>query len=41
MPELKNRLQADLTAALRERDELRLATLRMALAAVTNVEVAG
>jgi uncharacterized protein len=41
MPELKNRLQADLTAALRERDELRLATLRMALAAVTNEEVAG
>lgn len=41
MPELKNRLQADLTAALRARDELRLATLRMALAAVTNEEVAG
>jgi uncharacterized protein len=41
MPELKSRLQADLTAALRERDELRLATLRMALAAVTNEEVAG
>jgi uncharacterized protein len=41
MPQLKSRLQADLTAALRERDELRLATLRMALAAVTNEEVAG
>lgn len=41
MPELKNRLQADLTQAMRERDELRLATLRMALAAVTNEEVAG
>ena len=41
MPELKNRLQADLTKALRERDELKLATLRMALAAVTNEEVAG
>lgn len=41
MPELKNRLQADLTQAMRERDELKLATLRMALAAVTNEEVAG
>ena len=41
MPELKNRLQADLTKALRERDELKLATLRMALAAVTTEEVAG
>ena len=41
MPELKNRLQADLTKALRERDELKLATLRMALTAVTNEEVAG
>ena len=41
MPELKNRLQADLTRAMRERDELKLATLRMALAAVTNEEVAG
>ncbi len=41
MPELKSQLQADLTQAMRERDELRLATLRMALAAVTNEEVAG
>jgi uncharacterized protein len=41
MPELKNRLQSDLTQAMRDRDELRLATLRMALAAVTNEEVAG
>ena len=41
MPELKNRLQADLRKALRERDELKLATLRMALAAVTTEEVAG
>jgi uncharacterized protein len=41
MPELKKRLQADLTHAMRERDELRLATLRMALAAITNEEVAG
>jgi uncharacterized protein YqeY len=38
---LKQRLQADLTAAIKARDELRTATLRMALAAVTNEEVAG
>jgi uncharacterized protein YqeY len=38
---LKQRLQEDLTAAIKARDELRTATLRMALAAVTNEEVAG
>src|SRR3954466_1048254 len=38
---LKERLQADLTAAMKGRDELRAATLRMALTAVTNEEVAG
>ena len=38
---LKERLQADLTAAMKSRDELRAATLRMALTAVTNEEVAG
>jgi uncharacterized protein YqeY len=38
---LKERLRADLTAAIKERDELRTSTLRMALAAVTNEEVAG
>ena len=38
---LKERLQNDLTAAMRDRDELRTATLRMALAAVTTEEVAG
>ena len=41
MSELKDRLQADLTAAMRGRDELTTATLRMALAAVTTEEVAG
>jgi hypothetical protein len=39
--ELKDRLQADLTSAIRARDEVTTATLRMALAAVTTEEVAG
>ena len=38
---LKERLQADLTGAMKARDELRAATLRMALTAVTTEEVAG
>ena len=38
---LKERLQSDLTAALRAGDEVRLATIRMALAAITTAEVAG
>ena len=38
---LKERLRADLTAAMKARDELRAATLRMALTALTNEEVAG
>jgi hypothetical protein len=41
MSELKSRLQADLTTAMKARDELSTATLRMALAAVTTEEVAG
>ena len=41
MATLKERLRADLTDALRSRDEIALATLRMALAAVTRAEVAG
>ena len=41
MAELKGRLRADLTAAMKARDELRSATLRMVLTAVTNAEVAG
>jgi uncharacterized protein YqeY len=38
---LKDQLRADLTAAIKGRDELRTATLRMALTAITNEEVAG
>jgi hypothetical protein len=38
---LKARLQSDLTGAIRARDEITAATLRMALAAITNEEVAG
>jgi hypothetical protein len=41
MPELKARLRADLNAAMKARDELTTATLRMALTAVTTEEVAG
>ncbi|HEY2165950.1 MAG TPA: GatB/YqeY domain-containing protein [Jatrophihabitantaceae bacterium] len=41
MPELKQRLHADLNAAMKARDELTTATLRMALTAVTTEEVAG
>ena len=41
MSELKDRLQGDLTAAMRAKDEVRLATLRMTLTAVKNEEVAG
>jgi uncharacterized protein YqeY len=41
MPELKTRLRADLNAAMKARDEVTTATLRMALTAVTTEEVAG
>ncbi|RBY78314.1 GatB/YqeY domain-containing protein [Geodermatophilus sp. TF02-6] len=41
MPDLKDRLRADLTTAMKSRDELRTATLRMVLAAVSAEEVAG
>ena len=41
MAELKTQLRTDLTSAIKARDELRSATLRMALAAVTTAEVAG
>jgi len=41
MSELKDRLRTDLTAAMKSRDEVRSATLRMVLTAVTNAEVAG
>jgi len=39
--ELKERLRADLTAAMKSQDKLRTATLRMLLAAVQTEEVAG
>jgi uncharacterized protein YqeY len=38
---LKETLHADLTDAMRNKDEVRRATLRMVLTAVTNEEVAG
>jgi uncharacterized protein YqeY len=41
MAELKDRLRADLTTAIKARDELTTATLRMALTAVTNAETSG
>ncbi|MBB5103639.1 GatB/YqeY domain-containing protein [Streptomyces spectabilis] len=41
MTTLKSKLQDDLNAAIKGRDELRSSTLRMTLAAVTKEEVAG
>lgn len=41
MSELKDRLRADLTTAIKARDEVRSSTLRMVLTAITNAEVAG
>ena len=41
MSELKDRLRADLTTAMKARDSLRTGTLRMVLTAVTNAEVGG
>ena len=41
MAELKERLRADLHAAMRARDQVRMRTLRMALTSITNEEVAG
>ncbi|MFI0510631.1 uncharacterized protein YqeY [Streptomyces canus] len=41
MTTLKSKLQEDLNAAIKGRDELRSSTLRMTLAAITNEEVAG
>jgi uncharacterized protein len=40
-PELKARLRNDLNTALKARDEVTTATLRMALTAITNEEVSG
>ena len=41
MTSLKERLRADLTTAMKSRDEIRASTLRMVLTAITNAEVAG
>jgi uncharacterized protein len=41
MAELKARLRSDLTEAMKAKDKLRTATLRMVLAAITNEEVSG
>lgn len=41
MSALKERLRVDLSAAMKARDDVRTRTLRMALTAVTNEEVAG
>jgi uncharacterized protein YqeY len=39
--ELKERLRTDLTSAMKARDEVRTATVRMVLTAITTEEVAG
>lgn len=41
MAELKDKLRADLTAAMKSQDKLRTATLRMVLAAIQSEEVSG
>ena len=41
MAELKDNLQADLTASIKARDEVTSATIRMVLAAITTEEVSG
>jgi uncharacterized protein YqeY len=41
MAELKDRLRADLTAAMKSQDKLRTATLRMLIAAIQSEEVSG
>ena len=41
MSALKDRLRADLTTAMKARDNVRSGTLRMVLTAITNAEVAG
>lgn len=41
MTTLKSKLQDDLTAAIKARDELRSSTLRLTLSAITKEEVAG
>jgi len=41
MAELKDRLRTDLSAAIKSRDNVTVATLRMALTAITTEEVSG
>ncbi|BBX89019.1 GatB/YqeY domain-containing protein [Mycolicibacterium boenickei] len=41
MAELKDKLRADLTSAMKSQDKLRTATLRMMLAAIQSEEVSG
>ena len=41
MPTLKDQLRADLTTAMKTRDETRTRTLRMALTSITTEEVSG
>ncbi|MET3961652.1 uncharacterized protein YqeY [Marmoricola sp. OAE513] len=41
MSTLKDQLRADLTAAIKARDEVTSSTLRMVLTAITNAEVSG
>lgn len=41
MPGIKDQLQADLTAGIKDRDEISVATVRLALAAIKKAEVAG
>lgn len=41
MAELKDKLRADLTAAMKSRDRLRTATLRMLLSAIQTEEISG
>lgn len=41
MAELKDKLRADLTSAMKSQDKLRTATLRMVLAAIQSEEVSG
>lgn len=41
MSELKKRLRSDLTASMKDRDEVRTRTIRMALAEISKEEVSG
>jgi uncharacterized protein YqeY len=41
MPTLKDQLRADLTTAMKARDEIRTRTIRMALTSISTEEVAG